>query len=76
MNNRDSLSNLILTHWQQYHPRMLAELQRENRLETELAQTVKDFDDLLYDLVVVKKMQYQSAWEIAIDQFLLPEEEE
>src|SRR2546428_4178779 len=76
MNNRDKLSNLILTHWQQYHPRMLAQLQQENRLEEELQATAESFDDLMYSLVVEKKMDYQRAWEIAIAEFLLPEEEE
>jgi len=76
MNNRDKLSNLILTHWQRYHPTMLAQFQRENRLEAELEATAQQFADLMYELVAVRKMQYHAAWEIAIDQFLLPEEEE
>src|SRR5260370_33257292 len=72
----DNISSLILKHSQSYHPKMVAEFQRENRLEAELKATVQQFDDLMYNLVVVQKMSYSSAWEIAIDQFLLPEEEE
>jgi hypothetical protein len=75
MNNRDTLRNLILTHWQQYQPTMLAQFQRENRLEAELEATAQQFSDLMYELVAVKQMEYQSAWEIAIEHFLLPEEE-
>ncbi len=69
------LQNLILKHWQQHHPRMLAQFQRENRLEEEVTKTAQQFDDLMYRLVIEQKMDYQAAWEIAIDQFLLPEDE-
>ena len=71
-----AIRNLIFGHWQKYQPTMFARFQRENRLEAELEATVQQFNDLMYELVVVKKMDYSAAWEIAIDQFLLPEEEE
>jgi hypothetical protein len=54
---------------------MVAQLRQENRLEQELEATVKQFNDLMYRLVIEQKMDYAAAWEIAIDQFLLPEEE-
>ena len=72
----DRLRSLLLTHWQNYHPKMLAELQKENLLEEHLEATTNRFANLMYELVVVKKMSYSSAWEIAIEQFLLPEEPE
>ena len=72
----DILRSLILTHWQNYHPTMVEEWKRENRLETELEATAEQFSDLMYRLTVIEKMAYSAAWEIAIDQFLLPDEEE
>jgi hypothetical protein len=74
MDGQDRLSSLILEHWSRYHPKMLAELRRQNRLEKELAETAERFADLLYDLVSVKKMEHHQAWELAVNQFLLPEE--
>ena len=70
MPDRDRLSNLVLTHWCRYHPSMLAQLKREGRLERELEKTAQQFADLLYELISVKKMEYQQAWEMAVDQFL------
>jgi hypothetical protein len=74
MPDHDRLSSLILEHWSRYHPRMLARLRHENRLEQTLEETARQFADLMYDLVSVKKMEYHQAWELAIEQFLLPEE--
>jgi hypothetical protein len=74
MPDRDRLSNLILEHWSRYHPSMLAQLKREGRLDRELEKTAQQFADLLYDLTSVKKMEYTQAWELAVNQFLLPEE--
>ena len=74
MPDHDRLSNLVLTHWSLYHPSRLARLKQENRLEAELEQTAQQFADLMYELVSVRKMEYNQAWELAIDQFLLPEE--
>src|SRR5437764_11066388 len=71
----DYLRNILLTHWQNYHPKMLSELQAENRLEETLTTTARHMADLLDTLIIVHQMSYPSAWEIAIDQFLLPEEE-
>jgi len=76
MNSHDKISSLILTHWQKYQPTMLAQFQQENRLEAELEATAEQFAEMLYDLMVMKKMPYQSAWEMAIDEFFLPDEEE
>jgi hypothetical protein len=51
MPDRDRLSSLILKHWSLYHPSMLAQLERENRLEQVLEETAQQFSDLLYNLV-------------------------
>ena len=72
----DKISHIILTHWKNYHPKMVAEFQQENRLEAELEATAQQCTDLHYQLTVVQKMGYQEAWEIVTEQFLLPEEPE
>jgi hypothetical protein len=74
MPGHDRLSSLILEHWSRYHPRMLAELRQQNQLQQTLEETAERFADLLYDLVSVKKMEHHQAWEIAIQEILLPEE--
>ena len=74
MSGHDRLSSLILEHWSRYHPSMLAQLSRENRLERTLEETAQNFADLLYDLVSVKKIEYHQAWELAVQEFLLAEE--
>ncbi len=74
MPDRDRLSSLILEHWSRYHPSMLARLQQENQLEETLRETAERFADLLYDLTSVRKMEYHQAWELAIQEILLPEE--
>ena len=74
MADRDRLSSLILDHWSRYHPSTLARLQRENCLEETLQETAERFADLLYDLTSVRKMEHHQAWELAIQEILLPEE--
>jgi hypothetical protein len=74
MEDHDRLSSLILLHWSRYHPKMLAELQQENRLQQVLEETAERFTDILYNLTAVKKLEHHQAWEIAINEILLPEE--
>src|SRR5260370_41889626 len=62
------LRNLLLTHWEKYHPMMFAQLKKENRLEAELEETANQFSDLMYELTMVKNMSYSSAWEMPVDQ--------
>jgi hypothetical protein len=74
MPDHDRLSSLILAHWERYHPRMLRQLQQENQLEATLQETAEQFSSLLYELMSVRKMQHHQAWEVAVNQFLKPEE--
>lgn len=74
MPDRDRLSSLILDHWSRYHPSMLARFQQEDQLEEALKETAERCADLLYDLTSVRKMEYHRAWELAIQEILLPEE--
>jgi hypothetical protein len=73
MSDHDRLSSLILAHWTRYHPKMLRELQQQDRLQQVLEETAERFADLLYDLVSVRKMEYHQAWELAIREILLLE---
>jgi hypothetical protein len=70
----DRLSSLILAHWQRYHPGMLLWLQRESLLDQALEETAERFTDILYELTAVRKMEHNHAWELAIQEILLPEE--
>jgi len=72
--SKSRLRGILLTHWENYHPKLLAELQRDNTLETVLDQLAQQWSDLLYDLVVVQGMDYMGAWEIGVYIFLAPEE--
>jgi hypothetical protein len=74
MPDHDRLASLILEHWQRYHPKMLAELRQQSLLSQTLEETAGRFSELLYDLVSVRKMQYHQAWELAVQEILLPEE--
>jgi hypothetical protein len=73
MRNHDRLSSLILEHWSRYHPSMLATFRREARLERELEKTAQAFTDHLCELIAVRKLPYHVAWELTVEQFLLPE---
>ena len=64
-----------MTHWQTYHPTMYQELVQTDTLDERLDAAALQFTDLLYTLVIVHQMEYAAAWEIALEQFLLPEEE-
>jgi hypothetical protein len=68
------LRNLLLTHWQTYRPTMYQELVQAGTLDAMLDAAALQFDDLLYTLVMEQQMEYAAAWEIALEQFLLPEE--
>jgi len=65
MYERDRLGQMILEHWQKHRPQMVEELQRANRLDQTVYEVQELTGDLLYDLTVVQKMDYQAAWEIA-----------
>jgi len=74
MPDHDRLSSLILAHWSRYRPSMLRQLEQDNRLQTALNETAERFTDLLYELTSVRKIDYTRAWEMTIDEILLPEE--
>ena len=74
MPDHDGLSSSILAHWSRYRPSMMAQLQQTDMLQKALEDTTEHFANLMYELVSVRKMEYHQAWELAMQQFLLPEE--
>jgi hypothetical protein len=76
MDDMTRLGSLILKHWTNYRPQMVEELERTNQLHRVLRQAQEQTGDLLYNLAVVQKMDYQAAWELATKEWaFLPEED-
>lgn len=72
---RTALGEKILKHWRENRPQMVADLEKQNRLEQAVLEVQELTSDLLYELVSVQKMDYQAAWELATqDLAFLPEE--
>ena len=72
---RTALGEAILKHWRENCPQMVRDLEQQNRLEHAVFATQETTGDLLYDLVSVKKMNYPAAWELATQEWALPQEE-
>jgi hypothetical protein len=72
---RTALFELILKHWREHCPQMVLDLEKENRLEQAVFETQERTGDLLYELVSVKKMDYHAAWELAREEWALPQGE-
>jgi hypothetical protein len=65
MDEKNRLQQMILKHWQAHRPQMVEELRRSNQLEQAISAAEERTADLLYELISVKKMEYQEAWEQA-----------
>ena len=65
MDEKNRLREMILSHWQAHRPQMVEELRQSNQLEQAISEAEERTADLLYELLSVKKMQYQDAWELA-----------
>lgn len=67
----------ILEHWRRHRPMMVANLEKANQLQKAVFAAQELTGDLLYELNVVRKMDYQFAREIAMREWaLLPDEED
>jgi hypothetical protein len=67
----------ILEHWSKYRPRMVAMLSAQNQLMQAIFAAQELTGNLLYELTVVQKMDYQIAWELATREWaFLPDEED
>src|SRR6266702_7741508 len=76
LNHRDTFSNWILTPWHKDQPMLFAKYRQEHRKEAALIGAGQQFSDLMWELTAVKKMEYASARERAVQQVHLSEEEE
>ena len=75
MKERTALGEAILKHWREHCPQMVRDLEKENRLDQAVFETQERTGDLLYELVSVKKMDYHAAWELAREEWALPQGE-
>jgi hypothetical protein len=75
MKERTALGVAILKHWRENCPQMVRDLEKENRLEQAVFEAQEKTGDLLYELVSVRKMNYQDAWELAAQEWALPQKE-
>ena len=72
-----SLGHQILKHWRRHRPTMVKNLERGNQLQQAIFAAQELTGNLLYELTVVQKMDYQFAWEIATREWaFLPDEED
>jgi hypothetical protein len=80
MNETNDLTPLgyrILEHWKRYRPKMAQSLAQENQLQSAVFAAQELTTDLLYELTVLKKMDYQMAWEMATREWaFIPAEED
>ena len=70
---RTALGEKILKHWREHCPQMVRDLERQNRLDQAVLEAQETTGDLLYELVSLKKMNYPAAWELAMQEWALPE---
>src|ERR1700687_2326931 len=76
MKERTALGAAILKHWRGNWPQMGRGLEQENRVEQAVFEAQEKTGDLLYELVSVRKMNYQDAWELAAQEWTLPQKED
>ena len=72
---RTALGEKILKHWRENCPQMVRDLEQQNRLDQSVLEAQETTGDLLYELVSVKKMNYPAAWELATQEWALPQSE-
>ena len=71
------LGHQIQEHWRLHRPTMVENLARGSQLQQAIFAAQELTGNLLYELTVVQKMDYQPAWEIATREWaFLPDEED
>ncbi len=76
-NTLTPLGHQILEHWKSHRPSMVQKLIQADRLYQAVFAAQELTGNLLYDLTVIQKMDYQPAWEIATKEWaFLPDEED
>lgn len=80
MTETDTMTPLgyqILEHWRRYRPTMVEKLNQANQLQQAVFAAQELTANLLYELTVIRKMDYQPAWELATREWaFLPDEED
>ena len=76
MKGRTALGEAILKHWRENCPLMVRDLEKQNRLDQTVFAAQERTGDLLYEMVSVHKMNYQAAWELAMQEWTLPQSED
>jgi hypothetical protein len=76
MNERTALGEAILKHWRENCPQMVRDLEKQNCLQQAVFEAQEKTGDLLYELVSVREMNYQAAWELALQEWALPQSED
>jgi hypothetical protein len=67
----------ILEHWKRHRPTMVENLAKADQLRQAVFAAQELTGNLLFELTVVQKMDYQVAWEIATKEWaFLPDEED
>ena len=67
------LRQTIHSHWLKYRPQMVEELTQTGQLSKALRNAEKRTVDLLYEFVSIRKIPYQEAWELATEEWRMPE---
>jgi hypothetical protein len=71
------LGHQILDHWRSHRPKMVENLERASHLQQAIYAAQELTGNLLYELTVVKKIEYHRAWEIATREWaFLPDEDD
>src|ERR1035441_3181365 len=71
MGDKNRLQNMILIHWQTHCPVMVQELTTKNLFTTAVQEAESIAMDSLHHMLFIRKMQYQEAWELAMQECLL-----
>ena len=69
MPEQTRLEQMIRQHWQTHLPAMWEQLRATGQLETAVLQATEQTADLLQALLTVQRMDYQSAWELATQEW-------
>jgi hypothetical protein len=74
MPSSSRFSDMILQHWKQHQPELVLQLEKANQLSDAIATAECRAIDLLYHYLSVDNLQYQTAWDLAMQECLLPGE--
>ncbi len=72
MDESSRLRQMILGHWQTYRPQTVEDLRRNHQLDQAISEAETRTADLLYELLSIRKMPYQDAWELATQEWAFP----